>query len=576
MGLLKKKKTKKPFKTTGRGAASTKTSARRPEQVDKLPPCLGTCPSGNDIRGWLTVIAQREKLGLSWEEALDRAFMIEMETNPFPSIMGRVCPHPCETGCNRGVKEDGPVAINSVERAFGDWALERKLQAPKLDVGGPFSEKVAVIGAGPAGLSCAYQLARRGYPVTVYEGLPEPGGMLRYGIPDYRLPRDVIAAEVQRIADLGVDIQCSKTVGKDVSMEEMRKEYAAIFIGIGAHKGRNLGCDGEEGSGVYTGTEFLRQVAMGQAPPIGGRVVVIGGGDTAIDAARVSLRLGLDSAGIAKRAGSKVTILYRRTREEMPAIDLEIDEALAEEIDIVYLAAPDEILRDAEGDVVGMRVQRMELGEPDSSGRRRPVPIEGATYELEVETVITAVSQSPDTDSLGLFTEEGWVDGDEWGCTKLDGLWTGGDNVNLGLATGAIGQGRKAAEHIHATLRGEELPYADRRPPIGTDRLKLDFYEAIPRAQRTVLEPAERLAHPEREIDTGINLEDVEREVTRCFSCGSCFGCERCWMYCTPACFKKLPEDKLEPGIYYSVDLGSCDGCDKCRDECPCGFLDMV
>ncbi len=575
MGLLNKNKKKKPLRTTGRGAASAKTSARRPQQVEKLPPCVGHCPSGNDIRGWLTVIAQREKTGLGWEEALERAWMIEMETNPLPAIMGRVCPHPCETKCNR-TEHDGAVAINSVERSLGDWGLEQGLLPPKCEVGGPFSEKIAVIGAGPAGLSCAYQLARRGYAVTIYEGLPEPGGMLRYGIPDYRLPRDIISAEIQRIADLGVQIECGKTVGKDVTMEELQQGNAAVFIGIGAHKGRNLRVAGEEGPGVYTGTEFLRKVALGEEVPIGAKVVVIGGGDTAIDAARVSLRLGLDSAGTALRAGSKVTILYRRTREEMPAIEQEIEEALIEDIEIVYLAAPGEILRNDAGEVVKMRVQRMELGEPDDSGRRRPVPIEGDTYELDVDTIITAVSQAPDTDSLGLFTEEGWVDGDEWGRTKIDGIWTGGDNINLGLATEAVGQGRKAAESIHATLRGEALPYGDGRPPIGPERIKMDFYEAAARTERGLLEPAERLVAASREIDSGITLEEAGQEAARCFSCGSCFGCERCWMYCTPGCFKKLPMEQVGLGVYYGLNIASCDGCDKCRDECPCGFLDMV
>jgi len=329
MGLLKKNKKKKALKI--HGGAGGEQSPYRPQAVEKHPPCIGTCPSGNDIRGWLTVIAQREKMGLSVEDATEKAWLIEMETNPMPSIMGRVCPHPCEDGCNRKDK-DGAVAINSVERYFGDFALEKGLKAPMLDVGGPFEEKIAVVGSGPSGASCAYQLARRGYKVTVFESLPHLGGMLRYGIPEYRLPRDIIDAEYQRIADCGVEFKTGVTIGQDITLEDLKKDYDAVFVGIGAHKGRLLGCPGEEGEGVYTGTDFLRKANAGDNPEFGNEVVVIGGGDTAIDAARVTLRLGHDAAGVARREGARVVILYRRTREEMPAIEREIEEALEENI----------------------------------------------------------------------------------------------------------------------------------------------------------------------------------------------------------------------------------------------------
>jgi formate dehydrogenase major subunit len=512
-------------------------------------------------------------MGLSLEEAYDKAWMIEMETNPFPSIMGRVCPHPCEHECNRLAK-DGSVAINSIERDIGDWGIERGLKLPTLEVGGPFKEKVAIVGAGPSGLSCAYQMARRGYQVTVFESLPRSGGMLRYGIPEYRLPRNVIDAEVKRIEDLGVEIKYGMTVGKDITFDELRQQYDAVFVGIGAHQGRKLGVPGEEGPGVYTGTEFLRLANMGEQPEVGEKVVVIGGGDTAIDAARVSLRLGQDAAKVARRGGSNVTILYRRTRKEMPAIEREIEEALEENIHIEFLAAPAKIIRSNGGTVAKMVVQHMELGEPDESGRQRPVPIEGKLSELEVDTVITAVSQSPETDQLGAFQETGWMDTDEWGKTAVDNVWSGGDNVTLGLATISIGQGRKAAEAMHAALRGEEPVKEIAGPDIGVDRLKLDFYEEADPAARTVLGPEERLADPNQEIDHGITHDQAIAEAARCFSCGSCFGCERCWMYCTPGCFTKIQGPT--PGIYYKVNIDTCNGCKKCAEECPCGFLDMV
>ncbi|MEW6071557.1 MAG: NAD(P)-binding protein [Planctomycetota bacterium] len=573
MGLLNKDKKRPPLRATGRGAAATQTSNLRPQQVEKLAPCLGACPSGNDVRGWLTILAQREKNGLTLEAACDKAWALEMETNPFPAIMGRVCPHPCEKACNR-LGKDGSVAINSVERLLGDWGIERRLAAPRLDVGGPFAERIAVVGAGPAGLSCAYQLARRGYPVTVFESLPGSGGMLRYGIPEYRLPRRVIDREVERITDLGVEIRYGVTVGKDVKIEDLKRDFAAIFVAIGAHLGKKLGCPGEDGPGVYTGTDFLRRANTGQKPPVGGKIVVVGGGDTAIDAARMSLRVGRDVAGVAAEEGGQVRILYRRTRQEMPAIEREIEEALEEGIEIEFLAAPAAIVRDGSGRVAGMKVQRMRLGEPDSSGRRRPVPIEGAIDEIEVDTVITAVSQSPDTDSLGAFVEKGWMDADAWGKTSVERIWSGGDDVNLGIATTAIGNGRQAALSIHAALRGTPLQERNHRAPIGPERIKVDYYETREPARREVVGAADRLASPSVEIDHGITQQAFLDEVGRCFSCGLCFGCERCWMYCTPGCFKK--EKEAGPGRYYTIDIAKCDGCNKCMDECPCGFLDML
>jgi len=577
MGLLKKKSKKKSGKFESRlkgggGGSGTQLSALRPIYVESLPPCTGNCPSGNKIRGWLTVIQLREKLGLSLDEALEQAFQLEMETNPFPSVMGRVCPHPCETGCNRG-KKDGSVGINSVERFIGDYALEKGLKAEMIEGEEAKNQKVAVVGAGPSGLSCAYQLARRGYKVTVFESLPKAGGMLRYGIPEYRLPRDIIDAEVQRILDLGVELKLDTKIGKDVTFADIKADYDAIYVAIGAHQGKAMGIPGEDGPGLWTGTEFLNHANSGKKVDIGTNVVVIGGGDTAIDAARVSKRLISDSAAMASKMGAQVTILYRRTREEMPAIDREIDEAIEEEINMEYLAAPIEILRDDDGAVRAMVVQRMELGEPDDSGRRRPVPIEGDTYELPIQTVITAVSQKPDlaamkSEELG----DGWLNGDEHGFTGIDGIWTGGDNINLGIATTSIGQARIAALAIHAKLQGNEPEPLEDREMIRSDKLKLDWYKPIERTQRRVKSPAERLADPYNEVDLGLTDDDVLVETDRCFSCGRCFGCENCWMYCQANVFAK--ETIPSPGHFFKIKkIEVCDGCKKCWEECPCGFI---
>ncbi len=576
MGLLKKKDKKKSGKfesrLAGGGGGSGQISELRPRYVESFPPCTGNCPSGNDIRGWLSVIQLREKLGLSLDEACEQAFYIEMETNPFPSVMGRVCPHPCETACNRGKKE-GAVGINSVERFIGDYALDHGLKARMIEGEEPKKEKIAVVGAGPSGLSCAYQLARYGYEVTVFEGLPKPGGMIRYGIPVYRMPREILDAEIQRIADLGVEIKCGCKIGKDVTWDEIRSGYDAIYVAIGAHQGKKMGIPGEEGPGVWTGTEFLNHANSGKKVDIGSNVVVIGGGDTAIDAARVSKRLISDSAAMASKLGAQVTILYRRTREEMPAIDREIDEAIEEDINIEYLAAPIELLRDDDGHLRAMIVQRMELGEPDDSGRRRPVPIEGDTYELPIETMITAVSQKPDLGAM--HSEElgdGWLNGDEWGFTGIDGVYTGGDNINLGIATTSIGQARMAAEAIHARIQGNEPTKVDHGEMIRSDKLKLDWYEPIERTRRRVKSPEDRLAKPFDEVDLGLTHDDALIEAGRCFSCGKCFGCENCWMYCQANVFAKA-----EPPVYghfFEIKkIGQCDGCKKCWEECPCGFI---
>jgi NADPH-dependent glutamate synthase beta subunit-like oxidoreductase/Pyruvate/2-oxoacid:ferredoxin oxidoreductase delta subunit len=574
MGLLKKKTKKGTSRALrGGGGSGGQVSSLRPQGVVKLPPCTGQCPSDNDIRGWLTLIAHREKYGLSLEEARDRAWHMAVATNPFPAVMGRVCPHPCEASCNRAHK-DGAVAINSVERSIGDWGIERGLKLTTLDGDAP-EEKIAVIGAGPSGLSCACHLARHGYRVTVFDAFEKPGGMLRYGIPPYRLPREVLDAEIQRILDLGVELRSNTPVGDSVTLDEIRREYDAVYVGIGAHRGMTMGIPGEDGPGVYTGTDFLNRVNSGRGADIGRHVVVVGGGDTAIDAARVSLRLVPDAAAVSRRMGAEVTILYRRTRNEMPAIEREIDEALEEGIRIEFLAAPAKVQRGDDGSVEKLTVQRFELGEPDESGRRRPVPIEGDVFELEADTLIMAVSQAPDWSTLGggIETKGNWLEVDDWGRTGLEGVWSGGDTLTLGLATISIGQGRRAAECIHAKLRGQDPAERPEHPPIGKDRILLDWYEEAPRAERRVLSAEERLAHPMEEMDLGITEEQALAETARCFSCGLCFGCENCWMYCQSNCFKAVKEP--EPGHLYDIDLSTCGGCKKCAEECPCGYLDL-
>jgi NADPH-dependent glutamate synthase beta subunit-like oxidoreductase len=448
------------------------------------------------------------------------------------------------------------VSVNALERFVGDFGIENGLKLTKL-IGETQPEKIAVVGAGPAGLSCAYHLARMGYGVTVFESFAKPGGMLRYGIPKYRLPRRVLDAEIQKILDLGVELRTNFTIGKDITLDELRRQYQAIFVGIGAHKGYKLGVEGEDAPNVLTGTEFLNRVNSGDHVEVGGKVVVIGGGDTAIDAARVC-----------KRLGAEVTILYRRTRKEMPAIEPEIAGAEEEGVKIEYLAAPVGILRD-NGTARGLRCIRMELGEPDASGRRRPVPKPGSEFETEAATIIAAISQEPNFDGfVGLGDSKSWIKANEWGETGMDGVFAGGDDVGLGLVSIAIGQGRFAAEAIDARLRGKELRKPERPPVIQADKLKLDWYPAAERHERHhVPLPARAM---DTEVEIGLTEEEALAEAKRCMSCGLCMDCETCWMYCTNNAFVRLPK-----GEHYKVKLELCNGCKKCAEACPCGFIEM-
>ena len=542
------------------------TPAFRPQQVEKTAPCQTGCPNCGDIRGWIGTVAQREKMGLSLEEAYTRAWRMIADVNPFPSVLGRVCPHPCEEHCNR-TELDEPLAINAMERFLGDWAIDARVPLARLDEG-PWEESIGVVGAGPSGLSFAYQMARRGYRVTVYEGKERAGGMLRYGIPDYRLPPRILDAEIARILELGVDLRLNTRVGSDITLEELRSTHATLYLGIGAQLGRGLGVPGEEGPSVWTGTDYLARVNCGEAVKLGSHVVVVGGGNTAVDAART-----------ARRTGAEVTILYRRSRHEMPAIDEEIEDALEEGIDLVLLAAPVRMERLPNGKLVELVACRMELGEPDESGRRRPIPIPDSEYSIRADSVIAAVSQSPILEGFEALDRDGsWLLTDAGGSAG-DGLLAGGDALGLGIAGDAIVQGRRAAEELHARLRGLSPAQvkADRRmdgrPPIAADSVMLDYKPETPAVHAPKLTGDERVAMGGAEVAGTITEEQFLAEASRCFSCGSCFGCEQCSMFCTPGCFTKLEE--VGPGVYFTLTLDQCEECGKCVEVCPCGFLEV-
>jgi len=477
------------------------------EKTNLLAPCINGCPQGTDICAILDKISHT---GDSKDQSFEEAWEILTDTNPLPAICGRVCPHMCESACNRNEK-DAPVAFNNIERFLGDFGIEHDLKLKRL-TDTKRTEKIAIIGAGPAGLSCAYHLIRRGYSATIFEALPEAGGMLRYGIPDYRLPRDVIDAEVRKITDLGVELKTGTVIGKDVSYEELNLQYDSVFVGIGAHKGAKLYCPGEESPGVFSGVDFLRRINSGETVDIGNDVIVIGGGDTAIDAARVS-----------KRLGANVTIVYRRTRAEMPAYDEEIVGAEDEGVKLHFLAAPNEIVS-KDDHVSEVICQRMELGEPDKSGRRRPIPIEGDTFNIHASSVISAVSQVPEWGKLDEFqNRRGWMDADIWGSSRFDNVYTGGDDTGLGLVTSAIADGRRAADAMHARFTNSELPVESEPDLVLPDRLNLDVVKSTPRHDPVNVDVEKRLEYTSLEIRPSLTAEDVIAESKRCVNCGNSY-----------------------------------------------------
>jgi len=401
---------------------------------EDMPVCQATCPGNLDIRSYVGLIADGE-YGKSLAKIRERL--------PFALSIGRVCPHPCETACNRGYMDE-PISICGLKRYVADYELHNKLTAP-VEVPDEFhKEKVAIIGAGPAGLTCGYFLGKAGYRSVCFEALAEPGGMFRYGIPEYRLPTPTLMHEINWILAHGVELRCNTRIGKDVTLDEIMEQFDAVFIGVGAHKGMKLQIKGEEMEGVVDGVDFLREVNAGKKWPAKGKVIVIGGGNVAMDAARVSWREGFE----------EVYVVYRRTKKEMPASPWEIDAAEHEGVKFQYLVAPVEVVGD-NGRMKGLKCLRMQLGEPDAGGRRRPVPIEGSEFVIEAETLIPAIGQRPDlefvTDSSGLQPTR-WntfnVDKENY-MTSVPGVFSaGGGETGPDIAIRACAGGKKAAEGI--------------------------------------------------------------------------------------------------------------------------------
>jgi len=453
----------KPYDTFNEGLAlRTAIDLHNPKSLPALynieketPICQETCPVHIDIRRYVGLIASGK-----FAEALE----VIRERNPLPGICGRVCTHPCESKCNRGA-QDEPVAIDALKRFVSDWELAQvragKLPWRRPPVSSNGIGKVAIVGSGPAGLTVAHDLARMGYEPTIFEAAPVPGGMLWLGIPEYRLPRDIIEVEVEAIKALGVELKLNTPVGKDLTIDDLLAQgYKGVFIGVGAHRGLKLGVPGEDDfEGFLDCIVFLRRVNLGDKTRPGKKVVVIGGGNSAIDAARTSLRLGCE----------KVTILYRRSRREMPANPWEVEEAEHEGVKIHYLAAPAKILGE-NGKVTGMECIRMQLGKLDASGRRAPVPIQGSEFNVEADVIVPAISQQPDISwlheghDLQISRWDSFVVNEETMQTNREGIYAGGDAVT-GPSTviEAIAAGHRAATHMDRYLREK---YGSREPAL--------------------------------------------------------------------------------------------------------------
>jgi heterodisulfide reductase subunit A len=498
-------------------AIPNKASIDKREERPCRAACVDACPVRTNVPGYLKHIS---------EGRFADAYLLIRETNPFPSVCGRVCYAPCERACNRG-QLDSPLAIRDLKRFAADRFDWDGLASRSVQKTG---RKIAVVGAGPAGLACAHDLALEGHHVTVYEALPEPGGMLRYAIPEYRLPKAELEREIGFIEKLGVEIRCGVEIGKEITLEALEEKYEAVFLGTGAPSGVSPGLAGEDLQGVMDGIRFLRAVNGGEWLSIGKTVAVIGGGNTAVDCART-----------AKRTGSDVTVVYRRTREEMPAADEEVEALLREGIEIRFLAAPKRFLG-KEGEVSLMEAVRMEQGAPDASGRRRPVPIEGSEFSLPVDTVILALGQAVRTsfaEGLGLgLTGEGTIEVDlATGATARPGVFAGGDVVTgPAYVIDAIAAGKKAARSISRYLKEE--PLSDDPPAKRPERLseaevarlsgRFGRVERIPMAERA----AEVRITDFREVAMGYEPPAAMHEASRCLAgriegCIECGECER-------------------------------------------------
>lgn len=632
-----------------------------PEYVLSTPPCQGSCPSGHDVRGWLNIVRGIEKAPLGadgkpsmpWQEYAWRRMT---DANPFPAIMGRVCPAPCQGGCNRN-DVDEFVGINSVEHFIGNWAIEHGLKFAKPE--NKTGKRVAIIGGGVSGLSCAYHLLRKGHDCVVFESSNKLGGMISFGLPAYRTPRDVVDAEVQRIVDMGLQVRLSTCVGKDVSIADLRRNFDAVYIAIGAQTGNVLDIPGADAPNCTDGITFLREFNEGKLDHAGKRIVVIGGGDTAMDVAAVARRLGSynadaesheqsrvivaareDDGGRGQkgsqhwRQSADVVIAYRRHVQEMPASKHELDAVVEEGVEIQPCVAPVAVIKDENGYAVALRVMKVDWI------NKKMVPKEGSEYDIPCDLIVSAVGQSVNWSGLDGFKNDRKL-------AKVDknlqavgqpGVFIGGDAVTPFILTTAVGHGRIASEGINNYLNGKEL---DKRPKVDVYfwdllRKQIEVGKAPETYRSLAKEEVIKIEGSAKDIDLGYrgsdiakfaihnfenrndkyvmpssdlflghfsftprierslltidaqnvlgNLDErlvplaeaqVQAEAKRCMSCGLCFECDNCVIYCPQGAVKKTPKAQATTGRYVYTDYARCIGCHICADVCPTGYIKM-
>lgn len=516
------------------------TRQQRPVYVDLLPPCNNACPAGENIQAWLA-LAQAGKFEEAWQ--------VIIQDNPMPAVMGRVCYHPCEAGCNRTFI-DSPVSIHAIERFLGDEAIRNnwKVKLEKQSGG----KRVLIVGAGPSGLSAAYHLTRMGHTVEIHEAGLVAGGMMHFGIPAYRLPRDILDKEVQRIETMGVKIILNHKV-ENVLEEKKEGSFDAVFIAVGPHLSKKIDIPGRDAGKMLDAISFLKQVEQGGKPKIGRKVAVYGGGNTAMDAARTAKRLGADEA----------IVIYRLDRKHMAAHQFEAEEALEEGVKINWLRT----IKAMDEDTFTVEVMRLEDG--------RPVPT-GQFETLEADTLILAVGQDTDTGFLrnvpGIeFNEDGTVIVGRDMMTGCEGIFAGGDMVpSERSVTVAIGHGKNAARYIDGFLWAKSYIKPPKHPVVGHERLHLWYKTHAPQREQAEL-PAEKRIEGFDEIKAGLSEEEALFESQRCLSCGNCFECDGCYGAC--------PEDaiiKLGPGNGYRYDFDRCTGCAVCYEQCPCHAIEMI
>ncbi|OGT90902.1 MAG: glutamate synthase [Gammaproteobacteria bacterium RIFOXYA12_FULL_61_12] len=610
------------------------TSHKCPTYVHKTPPCQGSCPSGHDVRGWLAIVRQLEKpvSGMDWKEY---AFRRATDANPFPSMMGRVCPAPCQTGCNRNEVDDY-VGINAVEQFIGDTALA---QGYKFTAGPDTGKKVAVIGGGPAGLAAAYQLRRMGHGVTLFEKDVELGGMMRYGIPNYRIPRDKLAAEIQRIIDMGVEVKTGVRVGKDISVAALEKDYGAILWALGCQTGRGLPIPGWEGTpNCVSGVAFLKAFNEGRMKVTAKQVVCIGGGDTSIDVISVSRRIGCNAAAglpeavvsdsslhqsqsladSAEPAEATLTSLF--TKDKMFAAEHEIHDALHEGCAILDGVMPLEVIIGADGRATGLKVCDCTMN------GMTPVPKEGTERVLPADLIVSAIGQGGDLEGLEeMASSRKLIDADGfYQVPGKPGHFAAGDIIRPHLLTTAIGQASVAAESINEYLNNAELKkrpkvdvhhfdleqkmeeaglspikfkHGDRGDLRGTsegnwaihnyeDRAFAEVishkelflghfkYEARYRRSEDVPSSDEVLGHFHERMNA-LDEAQVIGEAKRCMSCGLCFECDNCVIFCPQDAVHRVEKGKSTTGRYVATDYARCIGCHICADVCPTGYIKM-